>query len=55
MLTSSGWAVVALIGAIAAFGFAMWASTSEEGAPGWRSGASLGAAGGCVAYGDSNA
>lgn len=34
---------------VVAFGFAMWASTSDEGAPSWRNWASLAAAVACVA------
>jgi hypothetical protein len=47
-VTATSWAAVALTAAVVSFGFAMWASTSEEGAPSWRSGASIASAGACV-------
>ncbi len=47
-MTAGNWAGVSLATAVIAFGFAMWASTSEEGAPSWRSAASLASASACV-------
>jgi predicted permease len=47
-VTPKSWAAVAVAAAIVSFGFAMWASTSEEGAPSWRSAASLASAAACV-------
>jgi hypothetical protein len=44
---SQGFAAAALVAAVISFGFAMWAAT--DGAPGWRSFASLVATGACVA------
>ena len=47
-MTPTSWAAVSVAAAVVAFGFAMWASTSEEDAPSWRSTASLASAAICV-------
>lgn len=48
-VTSTAACAAAIAFAVVAFGFAMWASTSEEGAPAWRNHASLISAFLCVA------
>ena len=47
-MTAGNWAGVSLATAVIAFGFAMWASTSEAGAPRWCSAASRASASACV-------
>lgn len=48
-MTSTAAAGGAVVAAVVSFGFAMWASTSDDGAPSWRNHASLAAAFTCVA------